>query len=295
MIEQKLSIGFIGAGRVGFTLGRYFYENNLELSGYFSRSYEHACDAAAFTNSKSYQTIKELVEDSQVIFITVPDASIYEVYLQLKDYELKDKILCHCSGALSAEVFTDLAEQGAYGYSVHPVFAINDKKNSYKEVGEAFFTLEGKEEKMPVMKELFRKLGNPVQVINADNKHKYHASLVMASNLVIGLYHISRRLLGECGFSDLSADQVINPLFLNNAISLCRDGCINALTGPIDRDDIITVREHLSALKDDDPLAADGYRLLSQELLRIAKQKYPERDYGELEELLNKAENRGKV
>lgn len=294
MNDEKLSIGFIGAGRVGFTLGRYFYENSLEISGYFSRSYKHACDAAAFTNSKPYQKIEELVADSQVIFITVPDSSIYEVYLQLKDYELKNKILCHCSGALSAEVFTDLEKKGAYGCSVHPVFAINDKENSYKEIREAFFTLEGKEEKMPVMKELFKKLGNPVQVISAENKHKYHASLVMASNLVIGLYHISRRLLGECGFSDLSADQVINPLFLNNALSLCRDGCINALTGPVDRNDITTVKEHLEALKDD-PSVVDGYRLLSQELIRIAKQKYPERDYGELEELLNREENRGKA
>lgn len=111
MNDQKISIGFIGAGRVGFTLGRYFYENNLQLSGYFSRSYSHACDAAAFTHSKSYRTIKELAADSQVIFITVPDSSIHDVYLQLKDYELKDKILCHCSGALSAEVFSDLEKK----------------------------------------------------------------------------------------------------------------------------------------------------------------------------------------
>ena len=40
-------IGFIGAGRVGFTLGRYFVENGLNVSGYYSRTYEHAVSASA--------------------------------------------------------------------------------------------------------------------------------------------------------------------------------------------------------------------------------------------------------
>ena len=39
-------IGFIGAGRVGFTLGRYFVENGLNVSGYYSRTYEHAVSAS---------------------------------------------------------------------------------------------------------------------------------------------------------------------------------------------------------------------------------------------------------
>lgn len=287
MKNEELSIGFIGAGRVGFTLGRYFYENHLELSGYFSKSSGHACEAAVFTHSKSYQTIRELAADSQVIFITVPDSNIQEVYLQLKDYDLKNKILCHCSGALSAEVFSDLEKKGAYGYSVHPVLAINDKENSYKEMRQAFFTVEGSEQKMPVIKELFRKLGNPVQVITAENKYKYHASLVMASNLVIALYHISRQLLEECGFSNLAAGEVIAPLFLGNAQSICKNGCVNALTGPVDRNDITTVKKHLSVLKEeDDPAIIDVYRLLSGELLKITKQKYPDRNSEELSNLL---------
>lgn len=289
MNKERLSIGFIGAGRVGFTLGRYFFENDLEISGFFSRTYEHACQAAEFTHSKSYKTIKELAADSRIIFITVPDSGIYDVYLQLKDYELRDKILCHCSGALSAQVFTDIELTGAYGYSVHPIFAVNDKENSYREISKAFFTIEGDEEKMPVMKEIFQRLGNPVQVIRAENKHKYHASLVMASNLVIGLYHIALQLLEECGFSYLKASEVLNPLFLNNAESLCGNGCMDALTGPVDRNDLSTVKKHLSALKDADSGEIIGiYKSLSKELLKIAKQKYPDRNYEALENVLNK-------
>ncbi len=292
MNNEKLSIGFIGAGRVGFTLGRYFFEKNLKISGYFSKTYEHACEAAKFTHSKFYRSIKELVSDSQVIFITVPDSCIYDVYLQLKDYELKDKILCHCSGAMSAEVFFGIEHTGAYGYSVHPVFAIHDKENSYKEISKAFFTIEGNNEKMLIITEIFQVLGNPVQIINAENKTKYHASLVTASNLVIGLYHIALQLLEECGFSYLTASVVLNPLFLSNAESICKYGCINSLTGPVDRNDITTVNNHLTALiESENKSAIDIYKLLSKELITIAKQKYPDRNYENLENLLNKEQN----
>ncbi len=289
MNKEKLTIGFIGAGRVGVTLGRYFFEKKLKVSGFFSKTYEHACDAAKFTHSKAYKTIKELVEDSQVVFITVPDSNIYDIYLQIKEYEIKDKIICHCSGALSTRVFKEIEATGAHAYSIHPIFAINDKEESYKKLSNAFFTVEGNKEKMSVIKEIFEVIGNPFQVISAENKNKYHAALVMSSNLVIGLYHIALKLLEECGFSDLDANEVLKPLFLNNAVNLCSNGCIDALTGPIDRNDIDTINKHLLTLNDNnDKSFINIYKLLSKELITIAKRKYPNKDYEELENILNK-------
>lgn len=286
MKDKKLSIGFIGAGRVGHTLGRYFFEKNLNISGFFSKTYDHACQAAAFTHSNPYKTIKELAEDSQIIFITVPDSEIYNVFTQLKVCELKDKILCHCSGSLSSEIFQGIELTGAHGYSVHPIFAISDKKNSYREISNAFFTVEGSKERMHVIEEIFLALGNPIQIIDAKDKHKYHAAAVMASNLVIGLYHMAATLLEECGFSESVSEDVLAPLFLNNAESLCRRGCLDSLTGPIDRNDVNTVRDHLAVLKHREP-EFTAYRALSKELIKIAEQKYTDRDYEELKNIMD--------
>lgn len=279
----NLSIGFIGAGRVSVTLGRCFYEKKLPVSGYFSKTYEHAAKAGNFTHSRAFGTVEELAGNSDIIFITVPDGEIYNIYKDLKKCDIRNKILCHCSGAMSAKVFEDIESTGAYGFSVHPAYAFGDKWNSYKELGSAFFTVEGNREKMPVITGILNILGNPYQVITAENKYKYHASLTMASNCVAALYNIAENLLGDCGFSDETAQSVLNPLFLNNAKNICQIGCKNALTGAVDRNDITTVHEHLSVL-DDDTLAV--YRLLSGELIKIAKQKYPNRDYSDLENLL---------
>ena len=41
-----MKTGFIGAGKVGFTLGKFFAENNIQVTGYYSRRRESAKEAA---------------------------------------------------------------------------------------------------------------------------------------------------------------------------------------------------------------------------------------------------------
>ena len=48
------------------------------------------------------------------------------------------------------------------------------------------------------------------------------------------------------------------------------------LTGPVERNDVVTVQKHMAAL----PKAEkDIYKILSQKLVAIAKRKHPQRDY----------------
>ena len=44
-----MRIGIIGAGRMGFTLGKHFVLGGLDVAGYYSRSSESAGAAAEFT------------------------------------------------------------------------------------------------------------------------------------------------------------------------------------------------------------------------------------------------------
>lgn len=287
MNSENMSIGFIGAGRVGYTLGRYFFEKKLTLSGYYSRNHSSSVDASLFTKSRAFETIEELVTDSDIIFITTPDDVIYGIYCTLKQYDLSNKIICHCSGAMASVVFDDIESKGACAYSVHPAFAVSDKYNSYKEMSNAFFTIEGSDEKIHIIKAVFDRIKNPYKIINSADKVKYHTALAMSSNLVIALYHMASDLLCDCGFDISSTADVLNPLFLNNAKSICFKGCESSLTGPVDRNDISTVKKHIMAL-DDNMLCA--YKSLSTDLVTIAEKKYPNRDYTKLKELLDKGD-----
>lgn len=279
-----MKIGFIGAGKVGFTLGKYFTERNRTcVSGYYSRNLEHAREAAEFTKTKYYEKIEELIEASDTLFLTVPDGSIREVYSEISFSDIEDKNVCHCSGALSSTVFFGIRKRGAYAYSVHPIFAVSDKLTSYQEFSKAYITIEGSKEHLPQMLEFMQSFGNHAEVISAEEKVRYHLAAVFASNLTVGLYDLASNILLSSGVSKAFAKHALQPLFLHNAESICKQGVSEALTGPIERGDIETVKKHLSAMSEEE---WQIYQPLSLHLLDIAKQKNPDRDYKEMRETL---------
>lgn len=277
-----MKFGFIGAGKVGFSLGKYLADNDLEVTGYYSEFSEDAAEAAQFTHTNHYTDLEELVEDSDVIFLTVTDSQIGNVWNQLKSSHINNKIVCHCSGALSSEIFSGIAEQKCFGYSIHPLFAVNGKYESYKELIHCYFTIEGSPEKLEVMRDVFVQMGNKVCIISKEDKIKYHAAAAMASNLVVGVINASENLLKECGFDENEAHQALASIIMGNVEHIIHDGTVGALTGPIERNDVTTVKKHLLTLEGNNK---EIYKAVSREIVEIAKKKN-DNNYSEMEELL---------
>ena len=282
-----MKIGFIGAGKVGCSLGKFFSENGADLTGYCSRSLKSAQEAAAFTGSAVYESRVLLAEESDMIFLTVPDGSIGSVCDEITaeaGSALTGKLIFHCSGALSAQaVFGSLRSVGAYGASVHPIFPVSDKFTVYRELADAYFCIEGDETAVSAAGALLTQCGASFQRINPADKTKYHAGCVFASNLVCALMQESFSLLGECGFTKEGAREALSPLIRSNLEHVLSDGTVQALTGPVERCDVGTVEKHLQVLSGE---AKDMYRLLSLALTDIAQGKHPETDYDGLRELL---------
>ena len=241
-----MKIGFIGAGKAGFTLGRYFAENGVELSGYFSRSRQSAEEAASFAGGNVFDDAQQLVMASDAVFITTPDAAIRQTYLSLRDVDLNGKQICHCSGALCAkEAFPDIRERGGRGYSIHPLFPISSKYESYKAIGSAYFTIEGDGFDTDEWRAFFERLGNSVKILSGEHKTEYHAACAVSSNLVCALIAQSTGLLAECGFSQEQALLALKPLITANIENVLKTDPTTALTGPVERCDCETVRRHM--------------------------------------------------
>nr|WP_294388280.1 Rossmann-like and DUF2520 domain-containing protein [uncultured Clostridium sp.] len=278
-----IKFGFIGAGKVGFSLGKYLKENSIDISGYYSKSQHSSKEAAIFTNTRQYNNLEDLIKNSDAIFITTPDNQIADVWNEVKKLPIKEKLICHCSGSISSEVFSNINNHGAYGYSIHPMFAISDKYNSYKDLSQAFITIEGNEKHIEYLKMLFSHLGNDVAIINKENKILYHAASVTVSNLVLGLINNGVNYLEECGFTKEMAIKALYPLIENNLRNIKERGAVKSLTGPIERGDLSTVINHLNVIREEDK---ELYRLLSKNILKIAKVKNKNRNYKNLEEYL---------
>lgn len=280
-----MRIGFVGAGKVGFTLGKYMTERDAHVSGYYSRNTESAVKASEFTHTKYYKSLEEIVASSDALFLTVPDGAIEQVWNSLKQYSLTDKCICHCSGVLSAAVFSGIDQMGAFGYSIHPLFAINDRLQSYREISQAYFTIEGASKYLGFWKDFFQTLGNQVRIIDADQKVLYHSAAVIASNLVIGLFEMAVGVLMNCGFDRKSSEEALAPLFFWNCQNVMRAGTEEALTGPIERADEQTILRHLQVLKGAEQ---EVYRDLSLVLAEIAARKNTERNYDRMKQILIK-------
>lgn len=280
-----MNIGIIGAGKVGVSVGRYLKENNIQIAGFYDIDCDNAAFAAQFTETDCFSELKELVMVSDTLFITTPDAVIGSVWDCIKNnMSVQNKIVCHFSGALSSDVFTDSQSTGASVCSIHPMLAFSDKLTSYRIPANTFFALEGDETAVSALKSLFESLGNIVCRIDKSKKSLYHTAASVLSNELVAVLDMGYSLLEECGFSRNKAVKATHNLVLGNVNSVLENGCVKALTGPVERNDLQTVKKHVNSLKGED---RQIYILLAKHLVKLAKVKNDDRDYGEMSEFLD--------
>ncbi len=280
-----MRLGIVGAGKAGVSLGRYLPgASEITLTGFLSRTEKSAGEGADFTDSRVYTSIDEMVLDNDIILIATPDGEIAHVWERIRGCldETKEMIIGHLSGALSSELFSDKNYPYIHGISIHPVYAFSDRFSSYEKLNTAFFTLEGDSYAVSFWKKILTELGNKTATVEASKKVKYHAACSMASNHLLGLISKCVRLLSDCGFDEASAYTMLEPLVKNNVNGAFTSGVQNALTGPIERNDLDTVKKHLQVLEDDETL----YKELGKAVLSIAETKHEDIDYQKVRDLL---------
>lgn len=276
-----MKTGFIGAGKVGCSLGKYLSQK-YEISGFFSRNSVSAEKASEIAGGKAFESPAQLAENSDIIFLTVPDGLIAETWEKYKEL-FCGKIICHCSGALSSEIFEDSQVYNVKTCSVHMFQAVSDKETSWKLLKDSVFTVEGNARQ--TLKNMLVSLGNEVQEIDADKKTLYHLSAVFSSNLVTGLLYSAEKMLEQCGFSEQTAEKAICSIALGNISNINKQGIVNSLTGCVERNDTGTLVRHLAELEKSDR-EREIYRLISKSLTEIAEQKHPETSFEQMKKEL---------
>src|SRR5690606_24577447 len=96
----------------------------------------------------------------------------------------------------------------------------------------------------------------------------YHAAAVFPSNHIVTLAAVTARLLGQARVPEENAPAAALPLLRGAVDNLEHLGFAAALTGPIVRGDVDTVRLHLGRLS---PPDRSLYSALGRETLRLAR------------------------
>ncbi|WP_330695272.1 Rossmann-like and DUF2520 domain-containing protein [Anaerotignum sp.] len=280
-----IKIGFIGPGKVGVNLARYFLYHGLTVSGFFGRTLEHTQEACRLTNTNIYTSIEEIVQDNEIIWITTPDDTILAIDHEISKLNVKGKSICHASGSLPSTVLQLSKKAGATVYSIHPIYAFSHKTVDFKELQTVKFSLEGdfSHGDEDAILQMMKKIGNFYFIRSAETAAIYHLANVFVSNLTLSLLDIGVSYFLDMGLSKEEAISVVMPLVKGNIRNIEEKGFLSSLTGPVLRGDWKTLQRHLSVIKKEDE---EIYKKLSLHLLELARKK----ETGEKAENYNKIE-----
>lgn len=210
---------------------------------------------------------------ADVVLLCVRDAGIEssaEALLAL-DGLRPGTVVLHGSGLKTSAALAGLAAKGARVGSLHPLQSFPTEPSPGRMRG-VFFAVEGDPAAVEVGLALARRVGGRPRVIEAGQKAAYHASAVVASNLLVALADAAVDVAGLAGFGEEEALDVLLPLIEGSVANLRASGLPDALTGPITRGDVEVVGAHLVALEGE-PDLAEVYRRLSTRAVAIARRQ----------------------
>jgi len=266
---QRPVLGFIGAGKVGQTLARLWFEHGYRVGAVSSRS---AASAEALARQVDAQVVPaaHVPAHSDLILLTVPDDQISPVAEMLaQQNELTDRGFLHTSGAHEALLLAPLAALGAQVGSLHPAFPFADVAVALQRLPGSTFAYQAEDAILRAqVLDLIAAADGQALKVSAGQKPLYHAALVLASNYTVTLYALAEALLLDLGADHAAADAALNALVGGTVENLRQRGIPDALTGPLTRLDLSTVEAHLQALTSHQPRLAFLY-------LELARLSFP--------------------
>ncbi|MFN8378546.1 MAG: DUF2520 domain-containing protein [Anaerolineae bacterium] len=278
-----LALGVIGAGRVGNALARLLAARGWPIVAVTSRTPEHAHELADAVGADYVPEAASVLARADLTLLTVPDDAITACAEDWVDAAVPGHAVVHTSGVHGAEALAPLARRGMRVGSLHPAFPFAGGETPV--LAGVFFAIESDDLQLRRdLLNLVAALGGVPLLIPAGGKATYHAALAIASNYAVTLYAEAERMLMGLGIPRETADGALNGLLEGTVANLIERGIPGALTGPLSRADVGTVRRHLLTLEATDPELAALYAALARRTLPLVRARGL--DTGPLQRLL---------
>ncbi len=261
-----LRVGVIGAGRVGAVLASAL------------RSHGHQIVSVAGESDASLRRIHDLLpgvlvekptavaRSCDVLLLTVPDDMLENVVTQLAASGAlhAGQYVVHTSGSHGLRVLEPARLVGARPVALHPAMTFTGSGRDLDRLPECVFGVTAGPAERDWVEQVVGELGGDVMWVAEEHRSLYHAGLAHGANHLVTLVSQAMELLGRAGADDPAA--ILRPLLeasLDNALT---DGDA-ALTGPIVRGDVNTVRAHLAEIAATAPDTLASYVALAHDTL----------------------------
>lgn len=287
------TIGVIGAGRVGAVLAALLREAGCAISAVAGESAASRTRIETLLPGVRIDKPTAVAKACDTLLLTVPDDSLENVVRMLAASGAirTGQYVVHTSGRHGLRVLQPALDLRAHGIALHPAMTFTGTDLDLSRVAGCVFGVTCEPTERPTAELLVGALDGREAWLAEDQREIYHAALAHGANHLVTLVAQSMEVLRTAGSSDPAA--MLRPLLsaaLDNALAY-GDA---ALTGPIVRGDVQTVRAHLRILAASSPAVLESYVALARATANraVSDGRLEPRRAAALIELLNDARDR---
>ncbi|HWD07312.1 MAG TPA: DUF2520 domain-containing protein [Amycolatopsis sp.] len=262
----RLAVGVVSAGRVGSVLGAALARAGHTVVAASGLSAESIARAERLLPQVPLLPPDEVVRRADLVLLALPDDALEGTVRGLVATESlrPGQIVVHTSGAHGVGVLNPATEVGALALALHPVLTFTGRAEDLERLGTASIGVTaaaGDEAAWNVGEALAVEMGAEPVRIPESARALYHAALAHGANHLMTLVADCTELLRDAEITE--AERLVAPLLSAALDNVLRHGD-RALTGPVARGDLGTVRKHLAVLSDTEPAIAPAYRALAR-------------------------------
>lgn len=236
-----MKIAVLGLGRVGRPLSEAF-----GLQGHKVLTF----DRDAITR-KQYTGLSE----TDLAFLALPDRILATTARNIPG--MPKYGLVHCSGQ------TRNAELGSRAAMFHPMMSFTSSESAGIFRGCPIGISSEDTHVAAMLVHLAEEIGGDPFVLMESMKETYHVAGMFASVFPLLLLFKSRELLERAGINKQDAARVVTPIFRRAADHLKTEDHSGTITGPVPREDRITIKAHMEQLAEDEA-GMEIYRALTR-------------------------------
>jgi predicted short-subunit dehydrogenase-like oxidoreductase (DUF2520 family) len=266
MRPARLAVGVVSAGRVGSVLGAALARAGHTVVAASGLSAASIRRADQLLPGVPLLPPDEVVRGSDLVLLALPDDALAGMVrgLVATDSLRPGQIVVHTSGAHGIDVLRPAVEVGALPLALHPVMTFTGRSEDLERVAACSVGVtaaEGDEAAWNVGEALAVEMGAEPVRIPESARALYHAALAHGANHLMTLVADCTELLRDSGIPQ--PERLIAPLLSAALDNVLRHGD-RALTGPVTRGDVGTVRAHLAVLAERAPGVAPAYAALAR-------------------------------
>jgi predicted short-subunit dehydrogenase-like oxidoreductase (DUF2520 family) len=251
-------IGVVGAGRVGAVLAAALRAAGHEVVAVAGESPASRTRIETLLPGVAVDKPTAVARTCDLLLLTVPDDMLENVANMLSGAGAirSGQYVVHTSGKHGLAALTPAAERGARVLAMHPAMTFTGTDVDLARLPGCVFGVTAAPDTRALAETLVADLGGTPLWVPEDRRTLYHAGLAHGANHLVTLVAQAMDLLRESGAEDPAA--TLRPLLtaaLDNALTY-GDA---ALTGPIVRGDVNTVRAHLADIAVSAPSTVESY------------------------------------